>query len=56
MKQTLEFERSHKNRYTCSVKISIIVPAFNEEKVLGETLAQIKSASSALRKPARKVN
>lgn len=29
------------------MKISIIVPAFNEEKVLGETLAQIKLASGA---------
>jgi glycosyltransferase involved in cell wall biosynthesis len=29
------------------VKISIIVPAFNEEKVLGETLAQIKLARGA---------
>jgi glycosyltransferase involved in cell wall biosynthesis len=30
------------------VKISIVVPAFNEEKLLGDTLAQIKSASDAL--------
>ncbi len=29
------------------MKISIVVPAFNEEKLLGETLAQIKSASGA---------
>jgi len=29
------------------VKVSIIVPAFNEEKILGETLAQIKSAGGA---------
>ena len=29
------------------MKISIIVPAFNEEKFLGETLAQIKSAAGA---------
>jgi glycosyltransferase involved in cell wall biosynthesis len=29
------------------VKISIVVPAFNEEKLLGETLTQIKSASGA---------
>jgi glycosyltransferase involved in cell wall biosynthesis len=27
------------------VKISIVIPAFNEEKFLGETLAQIKSAA-----------
>ena len=30
-----------------AVKISIIVPAFNEERLLGESLAQIKSAASA---------
>ena len=30
--------------YTWAVKVSIIVPAFNEEKLLGETLAQIKTA------------
>jgi glycosyltransferase involved in cell wall biosynthesis len=30
------------------VKISIVVPAFNEEKLLGETLAQIKSATGTL--------
>src|ERR1039457_3137614 len=29
------------------VKISIVVPAFNEERLLGESLAQIKSAASA---------
>jgi glycosyltransferase involved in cell wall biosynthesis len=29
------------------VKISIVVPAFNEEKFLGETLAHIKAASGA---------
>jgi glycosyltransferase involved in cell wall biosynthesis len=30
--------------------MSIVVPAFNEEKLLGETLAQIKSAAGALTK------
>jgi len=30
------------------MKISIIVPAFNEEKFLGKTLAQIKAAAGAL--------
>ena len=30
------------------MKISIVVPAFNEEKLLGDTLAQIKSAAGAL--------
>jgi glycosyltransferase involved in cell wall biosynthesis len=29
------------------VKISIVVPAFNEERLLGESLAKIKSASGA---------
>jgi glycosyltransferase involved in cell wall biosynthesis len=29
------------------VKISIIIPAFNEERLLGESLVQIKSAASA---------
>ena len=30
-----------------AVKISIVVPAFNEERLLGESLAQIKSAAHA---------
>ena len=30
-----------------ALKISIIVPAFNEERLLGESLGQIKSASAA---------
>ena len=30
-----------------AVKISIVVPAFNEERLLGESLAQIKSAARA---------
>src|ERR1700677_848756 len=30
------------------MKISIIVPAFNEEQILGKTLAQIKAATGAL--------
>jgi glycosyltransferase involved in cell wall biosynthesis len=30
-----------------SVKISVVVPAFNEERLLGESLAQIKSAAGA---------
>ena len=34
-------------RYHMAVKISIIVPAFNEERLLGASLAQIKSASTA---------
>lgn len=29
------------------MKISIVVPAFNEEKILGETLSHIKAASAA---------
>src|SRR5688572_5819892 len=31
-----------------AMKISVIVPAFNEEQFLGKTLAQIKAAASAL--------
>jgi len=42
--------RSHTSCYLRAVKISIVVPAFNEEKLLGETLAQIKSAAGALTK------
>jgi len=32
------------------VKISIVIPAFNEEKLLGESLAQIKSAAATFSK------
>ena len=35
----------HANCYPRAVKISIVVPAYNEEKFLGETLAQIKTAA-----------
>jgi len=36
------------NQTNCAaLKISIIVPAFNEERLLGESLAQIKSAADA---------
>jgi len=34
-------------RYVGRVRISVIVPAFNEEKVLGASLAGIRSASAA---------
>jgi glycosyltransferase involved in cell wall biosynthesis len=34
-----------------AMKISIIVPAFNEEPFLGKTLAQIKAAAGALANP-----
>lgn len=30
-----------------ALKISIVIPAFNEERLLGESLAQIKSAATA---------
>jgi glycosyltransferase involved in cell wall biosynthesis len=33
--------------YARAVKISIVVPAFNEERLLGTSLAQIKSAAGA---------
>ena len=32
------------------MKISIVIPAFNEERLLGESLAQIKSAAGAFTK------
>jgi glycosyltransferase involved in cell wall biosynthesis len=32
------------------VKISIVVPAYNEERLLGESLAQIKSAADSFKK------
>lgn len=35
------------NRYVGRVQISIIVPAFNEEKLLGASLAEIQSAAGA---------
>jgi glycosyltransferase involved in cell wall biosynthesis len=34
-------------RYPGRVKISVVVPAFNEEKLLGRSLAQIKAAAAA---------
>jgi glycosyltransferase involved in cell wall biosynthesis len=43
----LKFERTRLRCYACPVKISIVIPAFNEERLLGETLAQIKSAANA---------
>jgi len=36
-------------RYVCGVKISVIVPAFNEEKLLGASLAEIQSAASVFK-------
>ena len=46
--RVLRFERTYPGCYSCTVKISIIVPAFNEKKFLGETLAQIKSAAGTI--------
>jgi glycosyltransferase involved in cell wall biosynthesis len=43
----LKFERTHLRCYTNAVKISIVVPAFNEERLLGGSLAQIKAAAGA---------
>jgi glycosyltransferase involved in cell wall biosynthesis len=34
-------------RYVGRVKISVIIPAFNEEKLLGESLARIQAAAAA---------
>ncbi len=33
--------------YLADVKISVVVPAFNEEKLLGQSLAQIQAAATA---------
>jgi len=38
-------------RYVERVKISVIVPAFNEEKLLGASLAEIKSAAKVFETP-----
>ena len=43
----MRFEHLAKTATLFAVKISVIIPAFNEEKLLGETLAQIKLASGA---------
>jgi len=39
--------KGRNTRYVCRVKISVIVPAFNEEKLLGASLAGIQAASRA---------
>jgi glycosyltransferase involved in cell wall biosynthesis len=38
------------------VKISIVVPAFNEERLLGDSLARMKSAAGAFARAAGKRN
>jgi cellulose synthase/poly-beta-1,6-N-acetylglucosamine synthase-like glycosyltransferase len=43
----LKFERTRVRCYLRAVKISIVVPAFNEERLLGGSLAQIKAAAGA---------
>jgi len=40
-------ESAGKTGQNAKVKISVVVPAFNEERLLGESLAQIKSAAGA---------
>ena len=42
MRPGLKFERTRVRCYIRAVKISIVVPAFNEERLLGGSLAQIK--------------
>src|SRR4051812_9742310 len=32
---------------TCEMKVSLIIPAFNEERLIGETLSAVKIASAA---------
>ena len=39
--------KARQSRYVCRVQISVIVPAFNEEKLLGASLAEIKTAAAA---------
>jgi len=46
----LKFEPGRVRCYVCAVKISIVVPAFNEERLIGASLAQIKSAAGAFSK------
>jgi glycosyltransferase involved in cell wall biosynthesis len=46
----LKFEPGRIRCYVCAVKISIVVPAFNEERLIGASLAQIKSAAGAFSK------
>lgn len=41
------FEQNHAGCYHRAVKISIVVPAFNEERLLGASLAQINAATNA---------
>jgi glycosyltransferase involved in cell wall biosynthesis len=48
--ECLRFERTHICCYVCAVKISIVIPAFNEERLLGASLAQIKSSAGAFTK------
>jgi glycosyltransferase involved in cell wall biosynthesis len=43
----LKFEQAGVRCYIGAVKISIVVPAFNEERLLGASLDQIKSAAGA---------
>ena len=43
----MKFERTRVRCYLRAVKISIVVPAFNEERLLGGSLAQIKAAAGA---------
>jgi glycosyltransferase involved in cell wall biosynthesis len=40
-------ESAEKTGQNAKVKISVVVPAFNEERLLGKSLAQIKSAAGA---------
>ena len=46
----MKFEPASIRCYARGVKISIVVPAFNEERLLGGSLAQIKRAADAFTK------
>jgi glycosyltransferase involved in cell wall biosynthesis len=46
----LKFEQPTFTATFVAVKISLVIPAFNEERLLGESLAQIKSSAASFKK------
>src|SRR5437868_3487634 len=41
------FKTSHSAKLTPGLKISFVIPAFNEERLLGDTLRHVRTASAA---------